>query len=201
MTPRGFMFELSGGDPALDFANTVVTRRGEHAEDLLGSYSALVKWSEQSGLIDSKAGRALIREAARSPIRAGRALRAAIEIRETIFRAFSGELDDATLRRLSDLSDEALLHRRLVRHGDGVGWEWDPHGLDQMLWPVVFAATGLLTSEVHDRVRECQGTTCRWLFIDNSRQRNRRWCDMTTCGNRAKARRHYAKRTAREENG
>ena len=39
----------------------------------------------------------------------------------------------------------------------------------------------------------CDGDGCAWLFIDTSKNRTRRWCDMAICGNRAKARRHYAK--------
>ena len=48
------------------------------------------------------------------------------------------------------------------------------------------------------RVKECDNETCRWLFVDMSKNRSRRWCDMKDCGNRAKARRHY-RRTRRSE--
>jgi predicted RNA-binding Zn ribbon-like protein len=41
-----------------------------------------------------------------------------------------------------------------------------------------------------DRIRICANDTCRWIFFDESRAGRRRWCDMATCGNRAKARRH-----------
>ncbi len=41
-----------------------------------------------------------------------------------------------------------------------------------------------------DRIRVCANDTCRWLFYDESRAGRRRWCDMATCGNQAKARRH-----------
>ena len=44
-----------------------------------------------------------------------------------------------------------------------------------------------------DRIRVCASDTCRWVFYDGSRSGRRRWCDMTTCGNRAKAARHRAK--------
>ncbi|MGH7448040.1 MAG: CGNR zinc finger domain-containing protein, partial [Longimicrobiales bacterium] len=44
-----------------------------------------------------------------------------------------------------------------------------------------------------DRVKLCGNDACAWLFIDVSRNRSRRWCDMKDCGNRAKARRHYAR--------
>jgi predicted RNA-binding Zn ribbon-like protein len=45
-----------------------------------------------------------------------------------------------------------------------------------------------------DRFRICANDTCRWIFYDESRSGQRRWCDMATCGNRAKARRHRARR-------
>jgi predicted RNA-binding Zn ribbon-like protein len=40
-------------------------------------------------------------------------------------------------------------------------------------------------------VRECGGDHCGWLFLDETKNRSRRWCEMSVCGNRAKARRHY----------
>lgn len=45
-----------------------------------------------------------------------------------------------------------------------------------------------------DRVRICANDSCRWVFFDESRAARRRWCDMATCGNRAKAARHRARR-------
>jgi predicted RNA-binding Zn ribbon-like protein len=48
-----------------------------------------------------------------------------------------------------------------------------------------------------ERIRICDSDTCRWVFYDTSRTGRRRWCDMSTCGNRAKAARHRARsRTA-----
>ena len=37
---------------------------------------------------------------------------------------------------------------------------------------------------------------CGWLFLDRSRNSSRLWCDMTVCGNRHKAKRHYRRRKA-----
>ena len=42
------------------------------------------------------------------------------------------------------------------------------------------------------RVRECAAPACPVIYLDTSRNRSRRWCSMEDCGNRAKARRHYA---------
>jgi predicted RNA-binding Zn ribbon-like protein len=35
-------------------------------------------------------------------------------------------------------------------------------------------------------VKPCQGKTCTLLFYDQTRRRDRRWCSMAMCGNRAK---------------
>ena len=64
-----------------------------------------------------------------------------------------------------------------------------------MLWPVVQSAVDLMTSPELDRVGQCADDRgCGWLFVDTTKNRSRRWCDMRDCGNRAKARRHYAKK-------
>src|SRR5207249_84080 len=61
---------------------------------------------------------------------------------------------------------------------------------------IVRSAVDLLTSGERDRVKECASATCEWVFLDRSKNHSRRWCDMSDCGNRAKARRFHAKRQA-----
>ena len=53
-----------------------------------------------------------------------------------------------------------------------------------------------LTGGNPERIRICDNDRCRWVFYDTSRTGRRRWCDMATCGNRAKAARHRAKSKA-----
>jgi predicted RNA-binding Zn ribbon-like protein len=53
-----------------------------------------------------------------------------------------------------------------------------------------------LTGGDPERIKVCANDTCRWVFYDTSRTARRRWCDMATCGNRAKAARHRAKSKA-----
>ena len=62
-----------------------------------------------------------------------------------------------------------------------------------LLAPVLWSAADLLLRARHRRIRRCANPECLWLFIDESRMGTRRWCDMASCGNRAKARRHYEK--------
>jgi predicted RNA-binding Zn ribbon-like protein len=53
-----------------------------------------------------------------------------------------------------------------------------------------------LTEGHPERIKTCASDTCDWIFYDASRTSRRRWCDMATCGNRAKAARHRAKERA-----
>jgi len=92
-----------------------------------------------------------------------------------------------------------LVRREVRPAGEGYTWVWKRTNaeLDDVLAPVVESAAALLTSPDLSRVRECESETCGWLFIDRSRNRSRRWCDMTVCGNRAKVRRHYQRTHAK----
>ena len=53
-----------------------------------------------------------------------------------------------------------------------------------------------LTEGHPERIKICASDTCEWIFYDSSRTSRRRWCDMATCGNRAKAARHRARTRA-----
>lgn len=53
------------------------------------------------------------------------------------------------------------------------------------------ALPGLISLRAQrERLKRCENPRCGWLFVDRSRNRSRRWCEMATCGNRAKAKRH-----------
>jgi predicted RNA-binding Zn ribbon-like protein len=56
-----------------------------------------------------------------------------------------------------------------------------------------------LTSGSPERIKICDNDRCRWVFYDTSRTGRRRWCDMATCGNRAKAARHRAKSKSKSD--
>jgi predicted RNA-binding Zn ribbon-like protein len=102
-------------------------------------------------------------------------------------------VDRADVEHVNAALHEALPHLRVARHGGGYAWDWADGGKPLMapLRPIARSAAELLTSDDLARVRECDGAACTWLFLDQSRNRSRRWCSMESCGNRAKARRHY----------
>ena len=111
-----------------------------------------------------------------------------------------GEARRATSQKLNDALGESIGHRVLAAaERGGVREEWrNSDSLAQVSWPVAIDAWDLLTEPELVLVRQCpvDAGGCGWLFLDTSRAGNRRWCDMRTCGNRAKVRAHYS-RTAR----
>jgi predicted RNA-binding Zn ribbon-like protein len=195
------IFELTGGRLCLDFTNTVEDRPSDHPHELLKNYSDLVSWSRQAQVLTEQEAQRLLEEAARRPAEAYSVLAQAIALREAIYRIFKALAEDASpeeddLVSLNAAIAVAMTHARLVPKVDGFAWDWDSDGrdLDHMLWPVVRSAADLLASdELHD-VRVCASETCSWLFFDTSKNHSRRWCDMKSCGNRAKARRFYGRK-------
>ncbi|MBV7483963.1 CGNR zinc finger domain-containing protein [Bordetella sp. BOR01] len=83
----------------------------------------------------------------------------------------------------------------MVPHRQGA-WLLDVAGagLDLPRHRLALSAQSLIADGLLPRLHECEG--CTWLFLDTSRGGRRRWCSMATCGNRAKARRHYQARQA-----
>jgi predicted RNA-binding Zn ribbon-like protein len=196
----GYQFDLSGGALCLDFANTVShrhlpQRRAEH----LDTYADLVAFADQSKLLPPKLAASLRAHASRDPAGARSAFRKSVVLRESLYRAFSAtaagkHVPPADVRQINDFALVALQHRKLARTNGDYRWEWQCRGsdlLDRMLWPVAESAAELLTSDARAAIRECRAPDCGWLFLDHSRNRSRRWCDMKSCGNRQKARRHY----------
>jgi predicted RNA-binding Zn ribbon-like protein len=196
----GYQFDLSGGALSLDFANTVSRRhlpqrRTEH----LGNYSDLLAFAEQSKILSPNLASRLRVRASRNPAEARNALRRSIILREVLYRAFSAiaagkPASRQDVQQINDFALEALKHRRLTRTNGDYRWEWQSDGsglLDRVVWPIAESAANLLTSEDRADIRECDAPDCEWLFLDHSRNSSRRWCDMKSCGNRQKARRHY----------
>lgn len=207
-TSSGYRFELTGGNLALDLANTVDKRPAPDARELLTDWSRLIDWSEQTGVVALATARRLRREGARRPEEALAVLRRVRFIRESLHSLFrsvaaGSGLPASDLTVLNDALPIALQRLRVQPTGGGAAaWAWahPEDALDGMLPPIVRAAADLLVDAARlSRVRACEAAdTCGWLFLDLSRNRSRRWCDMTVCGNRAKARRHYARATNRK---
>ena len=189
--------ELIGGEVCLDFANTLGGTREAPSERLHG-YGDLVRWAAHAGAIEGTEVEALLAAAGARSAEAEAVFARALRLREAIFRIFAALADDANpaaadLQRLNDELARALPHLRIVpdEHGFDYRFEAPDSALDGPLWPVARSASELLATGDLGRVKRCTSDECDWLFVDLSKNRSRRWCDMRDCGNRAKARRYY----------
>jgi len=200
-------FELKGGVVCLDFVNTVGWRLTERPSEYLRSYEDLLDWGRQAGLLAPPETEDLFRQATLDPEGAQEALSRALDLREEIHRvisrAIAGESqDESDLSALNRELSIALSHLRVMPADGAYGWGWDRSGgdggarLDSPLWPVAQSAAELLTSPKLGRVKLCAGEGCGWVFLDESRNGSRRWCDSRDCGNRERVRRHLARKRA-----
>ena len=196
-------FEMRGGLACLDFVNTVGWRLSSRPREFLGSYSDLLVWGRQAGVTNAADAEDLSKRAARAPEEAWAVLSRAVSFREALHRALTATLvgdvpDPDDLAVVNRALSSSLGRLRLARADRGYDWEWDRGGevrLDRPLWPVARSAGELLTSPaLLGRVRVCEGVGCGWLFLDNSRNGSRRWCDSRDCGNRERVRRHLARK-------
>jgi predicted RNA-binding Zn ribbon-like protein len=191
-------FEFSGGNLCLDFTNTVDNRASQQRQERFHGYADLLQWAEQANVLSARETQPLQRLADRAPGRARAALDDAIRLREALYTLFSAiaerrGIPETALAILNSAVGEAAAHSRLA-HGHGsFRWEWvrPECRLDSVLWPVARAAADLLTAEELSYVRRCASEPCAWLFLDKTKNHRRRWCEMRTCGNRAKARSYY----------
>ncbi len=203
VTPFGnYEFELTGGAFCLDFANTMPDQKAPEtrAEKLL-TYSDLLSWGVQTSEITVSDARRLMNAANHSPAKAAAALRKARELRQVIYEIFSALARGSgpgtkDLDLLNRYLKNASVHAGVSHSGGKFQKTWvmeEDDELDRPLWPVAVSAAELLTSDNLTMARECASDRCSWLFLDTSRNKSRRWCDMKTCGNREKAKRHYEK--------
>lgn len=201
MNSQASPFEFTANSLCLDFTNTLNDRTTERPRELFNSYHDLVAWSQEARLITEDEAKRLLVEADLHPEQATAVLRRAIEVREAMFRLFLALAEETVpqegdLGMLNEALSEAMAQAHIVHSQEGFRWDWagKEDALARPLWPVVRSAADVLTSAQLNNVRVCAAEDCSWLFLDTSKNRSRRWCDMNTCGNRAKARKHYERK-------
>jgi predicted RNA-binding Zn ribbon-like protein len=190
------LFSAPQGSLCLAFANTSYWRGSASPTETLQGSEDLFRWATEAGGVAPELAKAC--RVAWQPRQAAARLAEAIVLREAIYRLFSATSTNLRMREL----DLAVLNEAL-RAGPQrshlsiaeTQCKWlidEPRTtLAVLLAPVVWSAADLLTSPCLTRVRACANERCRQLFLDESKGGNRRWCLMSSCGNQAKAHRHY----------
>jgi predicted RNA-binding Zn ribbon-like protein len=191
-------FKLYAGHPALELVNTLDLRFSAQTVDLIPTYKDLLRLTAQLQLLTVEQARKLGRTVSEED--AQRVVASTVELREALAAVLYGRIDGgkppaAQIKILEQQFHAAGLHRRLLAGESHLEWSWS--GVERQaeipLWMLAQAASDLLFSSDAELVKDCGDPTCRWLFLDVSKNHTRRWCDMKTCGNRMKARRHHAR--------
>ena|ERR1700674_5294465 len=191
-------FDLIAGNASLDFVNTLDDRHTKPKELLVG-YDDLVRFGEDTGLLDSEQARRLIKRSLQDSDRAQEALRRARDLREAMHNVFWALINhrpvpESALAKLNADVQKASGRLRLVPSNGAFEWRFeDATHFDTLLWQIARSAADLLASDQLPFVRACSSKDCEWFFLDTSKNHHRRWCDMKRCGNRAKVRRFYAR--------
>ena len=192
-------FKYVGGDPAVDLVNTVDwTRAGPEgrAARRLPAADAVGRRVRRTSHLNLAAK--LRRQSSRSfRMKRGTVYRAALRAREIIRRLLlelaEGSASAGAVADFNRILAPALQHLRVTPLGTAprlqLGWEDEENRLDSVLWPVLWSAASLITSEEASRIRVCGGEDCGWMYVDRSRNGLRRWCQMESCGTREKTRR------------
>ncbi len=171
------------------FVNTHFDLVDQRGAEVLHSPAALAAWLARAGLIP------LATSLAADDLH--RALTVREDLRALAAAGGDQRHETAALRRL----DQPAVGTRVeVRFGDA-----GPHFVPVPGAGIAGALGGLLAITAQamadgswSRLKVCPGHHCGWAFYDTSRNRTGRWCSMSVCGGRAKARRHYRRRRARE---
>lgn len=184
-------------DDTFDFLNTDSLDGSGHRVEELAALTDATGWLAEHGLLHREEARrieALPRRRAEDSLMHVRAARAAMrEIVEALVAARPA--DPAALEVVN-----AVLRARTVPElvvGDGsptVGHRHVGEPLDGALAGLAEPLIVLVTAGEVDRLRICANDGCRWVFHDTSPTGRRRWCSMASCGNRAKAARHRARK-------
>jgi predicted RNA-binding Zn ribbon-like protein len=189
----------------LEFVNTDTAPHVPRG-DLLRDFGTLLRWLVDAHVVDLERAGGLGRRALLQPAAAtatlvdARRVRAALrglaergstsaKVRDEAIAEINRVLGrSAGTRRLEQLSPDHFV-RVFVPTGDAFAG---------LMIPIAESAADSLVLDELARVRRCADPRCTRVFLDTSRNGTRRWCDMGTCGNRAKAARHRARTSHRE---
>jgi predicted RNA-binding Zn ribbon-like protein len=188
-------------ESTFDFLNTNDTENGFPVEKLPSLDDALA-WFVDRGVIHLEGADRLRAKVATEPSDGAKDLDRVHHVRDAM-REVAVAIAEKRVPSTSALTtvNRALHARQVIELVPGPEGCYVDHRhigdpIDDALARLADPLVGELTAGEPERIRVCASDTCQWIFYDGSRTGRRRWCDMATCGNRAKAARHRARAKA-----
>lgn len=199
MEKNGTDVALMGGHPVLDFANTVAWRTDPaRRAERVNTASAWVRWSASAGLLTPRQTEELHKALAEAEAEeTERQLAALHHLRGLLWPILDAltEGEPPPPGEWNGLRRAILLAHESAELPPAFPLRWQPATgrLTDLGHALALQAEALLGGPGLDRIRRCGGPGCGWFFLDRSRGGTRRWCSSGDCGNRDRARRHYAR--------
>jgi predicted RNA-binding Zn ribbon-like protein len=169
------------------FLNSHYDLENEPGAELIHSPAALVAWLQRAGLLA---------EASPATEAGDHDLHRALVVREGL-RALARD-GVGRPRALGVAAHGTAVEVRVAADGELHFVAAPGAGVSGALGVLLAIATVAIADRSWSRLKVCPGDNCGWAFYDGSRNRSGRWCSMSVCGGRAKARSHYRRRRAAE---
>jgi len=196
---------LDGGCVVFDFTNTIGSRKEAHLRDYMKSYADFLKWVSRQGILPPDRFNALSTLAKKEPEKSDLALKKITETREVLYSLFSSlafnekpqkEIVDKFNKLLQESFSSIRLDIGITKNEISFA---DPSlSCLEPLHIILKSAFDVLTQEEASRIKECP--SCGWLFLDKTKNKKRRWCNMLDCGSKDKASRYYHRKKAALDN-
>ncbi len=170
------------------FINTHFDIEHDHGAEILSSSPALASWLRGRGLIDSAT------EIHDHDLRRAIALRESLRTLARCTPEDRSALEQAR-ERLDAVGAGARIEVRFAHDGPRFVGAPDA-GVDGAFGTLLAIVGGAISDDSWSRLKICPGHHCGWAFYDSSRNRSGRWCSMSVCGGREKAKAHYRRRRA-----
>ena len=185
-------FEFVGGHPLIDLVNTEVKYLAM-PNDLLKSEADFWQWLDEAG----------IRQQRTAPASNGDLLPQVRTFRQRMRMMLNGivrknVVDEKAITYLNDQVAKRQGRLQLVEDDNGQyqrQFRYQLETPEHVLAMLADIATQFVTDVDLRYLKRCENKTCIRFFLDTSKNHSRRWCSMKGCGNRMKARAHYARRT------
>jgi predicted RNA-binding Zn ribbon-like protein len=116
-------------------------------------------------------------------------------LREVLLSVVSRKnFDTRTMKKFGELTGKAHQHRRLKPSTSEIQFELvGITGSARRISEFALQVEEILVTMDLSRVKKCEGDECEALFIDESKNKSRRWCDMAHCGMLRKSKVFYDK--------
>lgn len=198
---HGHQASLADG---LDFVNTLEFSKGVTRDEFTDAAGAVV-WLQHHQLLHRETADVLVTDVSTDDAAALRLLQRIQKTRGALRELLDAAVErrppaESALREVNRALRAPYVYE-LVPAADGVSLDHRHEGdaISGALARLSEAIARELTQTDKERLRVCANDECRWVFRDNSPAGRRKWCDMSSCGNRAKAARHRERKKQQAE--